>query len=55
LLGGLAFFIISMQTIGLGVVRAFVPDLAQHAFRIVLALQWLVGVLPIIAFSLSPE
>jgi hypothetical protein len=55
MLGGLAFFMVSMQTVGLGVVRAFVPDTRPQAFRIVFALQWLVGILPLIAFALSPE
>lgn len=55
MLGGIAFFIVTMQTIGLGFVRAFVPDTRQRAFRIIFAVQWIVGVLPIIAFFLSPE
>jgi hypothetical protein len=44
-----------MQTVGLGVVRAFVPDIRPSAFRTIFALQWLVGGLPIIAFFLVPE
>jgi SP family general alpha glucoside:H+ symporter-like MFS transporter len=55
LLGGLAFFVVAMQTTGLGVVRAFVPDVRASAFRTIFALQWLVGGLPIIAFFLVPE
>lgn len=55
LLGGLAFFIIAMQCIGLGVVRSFVPDTRPSAFRTVFALQWVVGALPIICFLFVPE
>lgn len=44
-----------MQAIGLGVVRAFVPDLRPSTFRNAFALQWLVGGLPIVAFFLVPE
>lgn len=55
MLSGLAFFIVAMQTVGIGLVRAFVPDRRPQAFRIILALQWLVGVLPIISFALAPE
>jgi hypothetical protein len=55
LLSGLAFFIVAMQTVGLGVVRAFVPDIRPSAFRTIFALQWVVGGLPIIAFFLAPE
>lgn len=54
-LGGLAFFVVAMQAIGLGVVRALVPDIRPSAFRTAFALQWLVGRLPIIAFFLVPE
>jgi MFS family permease len=55
LLGGLAFFVIVMQLIGLAVVRCYVPNLSPSAFRTVFALQWLVGALPMIGFLLSPE
>ena len=55
MLSGLAFFVVAMQTVGLGVVRSFVPDTRLVAFRTVLGLQWLVGGLPILAFFLSPE
>jgi hypothetical protein len=55
LLSGLAFFVVAMQTVGLGVIRVFVPDIRPSAFRTVFALQWLVGGLPIIAFFLAPE
>jgi hypothetical protein len=44
-----------MQTVGLGVVRSFVPDMRPKAFRTTFAVQWLVGGLPIIAFFLVPE
>lgn len=55
LLSGLAFFVVVMQAIGLGVVRAFAPDIRPVAFRTAFALQWLVGGLPAIAFFLVPE
>jgi hypothetical protein len=54
-LGGLAFFVVAMQAIGLGVVRALVPDIRPSSFRTAFALQWIVGGLPIIAFVLVPE
>lgn len=53
--GGLAFFAVVLQLIGLAVVRSYVPDIRPSAFRTVFALQWLVGGLPIIAFFFSPE
>ncbi|RDL39117.1 uncharacterized protein BP5553_03457 [Venustampulla echinocandica] len=55
LLGGLAFFGVAMQCVGLGVVRCFVPNMGPIAFRTALALQWLVGGIPIIAFFFVPE
>lgn len=55
MLSGLAFFIVSMQLIGIGVVRAFLEDTSPRAFRTVFALQWAVGILPLISFALSPE
>jgi MFS family permease len=51
----LVLFTISMQAVGLGIVRAFVPDLAPQAFRNIFAVQWAVGGLVIIAFSVVPE
>jgi hypothetical protein len=51
----MAFFEVSLQAIGLGVVRAFVPDLRPSAFRTVFALQWLFSAFPIILFFLVPE
>lgn len=48
-------FVVVMQAIGLGVVRAFVPDLPPSTFRNAFALQWLVGGLPIVAFFQVPE
>lgn len=44
-----------MQAIGLGVVRALVPDLRPSGFRTAFAIQWIVGGLPIIAFLFVPE
>jgi hypothetical protein len=55
LLGGLPFFIVAMQTVGLGVVRSFVDDTRPAGFRTAFALQWLVGGLPILAFFFVPE
>ncbi|PSR80306.1 general substrate transporter [Coniella lustricola] len=44
-----------MYAVGLGIVRVFVPDISEHAFRIVFAIQWVVGGLATIAFVLIPE
>lgn len=55
LLGGLSFFAVAMQCLGLGVVRAFVPSLEPSAFRDAFAIQWAVGGLPIVLFFLTPE
>ncbi|KAF4621703.1 hypothetical protein G7Y89_g14502 [Cudoniella acicularis] len=55
LLGGLAFFGVAMQCVGLGVIRSLVPNLHPSAFRIAFAIQWLVGGIPIVAFFFSPE
>lgn len=44
-----------MQMTGLGVVRSFVPNISEQAFRDVFAIQWLVGGLPMVLFILVPE
>lgn len=44
-----------MQATALGVVRAFVPDVRESAFRLVFALQWAVGGILIVAFLIVPE
>ena len=46
---------IFMLGLGLAVVRIFVPDVEEQAFRDVFALQWIVGGLAVIAFALAPE
>jgi hypothetical protein len=43
-----------MQATSLGIVRAFVPTIDPSAWKIVFALQWLVGGLPLLAFFI-PE
>jgi hypothetical protein len=44
-----------MQGLALGVIRIFVPNIAEKAFRTVFAIQWAVGGLAIVAFILTPE
>jgi MFS family permease len=51
----LVLFTILMQAVGMGVVRSFVPDIEPQAFRNVFAVQWAVGGLVILAFSVVPE
>ncbi|CAG8951716.1 hypothetical protein HYFRA_00005516 [Hymenoscyphus fraxineus] len=55
LLGGMPYFAIVMQSIGLGVIRILVPNFSPISFRIALGLQWLVGGIPIIFFFFVPE
>ncbi|KAK7397566.1 hypothetical protein QQX98_013063 [Neonectria punicea] len=52
---GVVLFTVSMFTVALGVVRAFVPKLEESAFRTVFALQWAVGGLATLIFLLVPE
>ncbi|PVH79619.1 MFS general substrate transporter [Cadophora sp. DSE1049] len=43
------------QGIALGVIRGFVPDIKESAFRKVFAIQWTVGGIMMIAYSILPE
>lgn len=51
----LVIFILIMQALAMGVIRIFVPDVSEHSFRTVFAIQWGVGALVAIAFALAPE
>jgi hypothetical protein len=44
-----------MQGAALGIIRSFVPNIAQQAFRDVFAIQWAVGLILILAFAVTPE
>lgn len=44
-----------MQGLALGVVRIFVPNVHEQAFRNVFATQWAVGGVALICFALIPE
>jgi MFS family permease len=48
-------FILVMQGVAMGVIRVFVPDMQEKAFRTVLGIQWGVGGLVAIAFAVAPE
>jgi MFS family permease len=48
-------FILIMQAVAMGVIRVFVPDIAEKAFRTVFAIQWAVGGLVTIAYAIAPE
>lgn len=48
-------FFVFMLGAGLGVIRAFVPDIREQAFRIVFAIQWVVGGISTVAFAFAPE
>jgi hypothetical protein len=48
-------FIVFMQGVALGVVRIFVPNMDEKAFRNVFAIQWAVGGIFAIACLLAPE
>lgn len=51
----LVLFIVFMQGLALGVVRIFVPNMDEQAFRNVFAIQWAVGGTFAIACFLAPE
>ncbi|OJJ60889.1 hypothetical protein ASPSYDRAFT_29409 [Aspergillus sydowii CBS 593.65] len=51
----LVLFIVFMQGLALGVVRIFVPNMDEQAFRNVFAIQWAVGGVFAIACFLAPE
>lgn len=44
-----------MQTLAMGVLRIFVPNIAESSFRTVFAIQWAVGGLVVISFLFVPE
>ena len=48
-------FILIMQAVAMGVIRIFVPDMTEKAFRTVFAIQWAVGGLVTIAYAIAPE
>ncbi|KAJ6013248.1 hypothetical protein N7540_007839 [Penicillium herquei] len=52
---GLVIFILFMQGVAMGVIRSFVPNTAEAAFRNVLAIQFGVAGLAMIAYALAPE
>ncbi|KAJ5727086.1 hypothetical protein N7493_004906 [Penicillium malachiteum] len=52
---GLVMFILFMQGVAMGVIRSFVPNMAESAFRNVFAIQFGVAGLTIIAYALAPE
>lgn len=52
---GLVIFILFMQGVAMGIIRVFVPQMAERAFRIVFAIQFAVAGLVIIAYALAPE
>jgi MFS family permease len=52
---GLVIFILFMQGVAMGIIRVFVPNMAEHAFRVVFAIQFVVAGLVIIAYALAPE
>lgn len=52
---GIVIFILFMQGVAMGIIRVFVPNMAEHAFRTVFAIQFGVAALVIIAYTLAPE
>lgn len=52
---GLVIFILFMQGVAMGIIRVFVPNMAEHAFRVVFAIQFGVAGLAIIAYAVAPE
>jgi MFS family permease len=51
----LVLFYVFMLGLGLGIVRIFVPNIKEQAFRNVLAIQWVVAGIALVAFALAPE
>ncbi|KAJ0329938.1 hypothetical protein COL5a_003767 [Colletotrichum fioriniae] len=43
------------EGLALGVIRIFVPDIREQAFRTVIAIQWAVGGLAVITWAVAPE
>ncbi|KAF3799336.1 Maltose permease MAL61 [Colletotrichum gloeosporioides] len=52
---GLVVFVIFSQGLALAMVRLFVPDIREQAFRTVIAIQWGVGGLALLAWAAAPE
>ncbi|KAJ0340955.1 hypothetical protein KNSL1_011324 [Colletotrichum chrysophilum] len=48
-------FVIFSQGLALAMVRLFVPDIREQAFRTVIAIQWGVGGLALLAWAAAPE
>lgn len=48
-------FVLLTQGLALGVIRIFVPDIREQAFRTVIAIQWAVGGLAVITWAVAPE
>ncbi|KAL4978231.1 general substrate transporter [Aspergillus desertorum] len=51
----LVVFIVLMQGLAMGIVRIFVPNTEEQAFRNVFAIQWVVGGIFAVACLLAPE
>ena len=51
----LVLFYVFMLGLGLGIVRIFVPNIKEQAFRNVFAIQWVVAGIAVVAFALTPE
>jgi uncharacterized membrane protein len=51
----LVLFYVFMLGHGLAIVRIFVPNIHEQAFRDVFAIQWAVGGIAVVAFALTPE
>ncbi|KAL3254268.1 hypothetical protein ABHI18_009030 [Aspergillus niger] len=54
ILQGLVFFTVAMQGTALGMIRGFVPDESDFAWKMVFAIQWIVAGLPLLAIFI-PE
>lgn len=52
---GFVVFILIMQGVAMGIIRVFVTDMTEKAFRTVFAIQFCVGGLVTIAFAIAPE
>jgi MFS family permease len=51
----LVLFYVFMLGLGLGIVRVFVPNIKEQAFRNVFAIQWIVAGIAVVAFAVAPE
>ncbi|KAJ6017044.1 hypothetical protein N7451_000423 [Penicillium sp. IBT 35674x] len=52
---GFVVFILIMQAVAMGIIRVFVTDMTEKAFRTVFAIQFGVGGLVTVAFLIAPE